>query len=449
MGYDDKAIKYCVQGLSQYENSAECLAMLIWISLAKGKSKDAHRYIREMDKKCPNEHDFTQTALGGMYLQAAYKESRAGNKEGNQKQLNNALTMFKQAVTTSPRNMFAALGMGVCLALLGESLVAKKIFDKILDASKQDIKIVDMPEAWQNKASINLENGHYQDAWKTYHYCQRTFHLQKNVEISNLMAQALNAAGNKKEATALLLQTIHHEPTSLPSKYCLAVVLMGHAHEIIHRPETMENDERVHELDFAIGRLELAAFFIDYLFELKNNKEKYVELDINRASLKDLKKNLTLMRDKAERTRRNVETYMREKQKADQEYEEEVEIARLELKQQENEERLKREAEEREREAVAQRNAEKLAALQEKWATRPGKRKMEEDDAKQPGGGKEKEEEEPSPWSTDLLGDPEESDKEGGDDKEKEGEEGEKKEKKTYKPPSKRKKMTLESDSES
>merc|ERR1711959_501739 len=107
-----------------------------------------------------------------------------GDREKFEKMLNGALTMFKQAVSRNPRNMFAAHGLGVCFALLGKSLIAKRIFDRLLEASKQDIKMVKMPEVLQNKGN-------------------------NNVGMSHLMVQALNAAGKKDRAIAKLLKTMH------------------------------------------------------------------------------------------------------------------------------------------------------------------------------------------------------------------------------------------------
>ena len=459
MGYDEQAIKYCKDALKKYENNPECLAMLVWIYLTKGKAREAHIHIREMDKHCKGQADFVQTALGGMYLLSGFKESRRGHKEAGEKHLNSALTMFKQAVQHSPRNMFAAHGLGVCFALQERNHVAKKIFDKILDAGKQDIKIVDMPEAWQNKASINLENGHYQDAWRAYMYCQQTFYGKQNVAISHLMAQALNAAGNKGAATKLLQRTIHLEPDSLPSKYCLAVVLMGHAHQIIHTPASLiNNKERIKDLEYAKSRLILAKFHVDHLFKLKDAENQHVgphvELDINRSSLKKLQKSAVLMQNKVDGLLRDALDFERQKTTQEENFAEIVEIDRLEKRAKETREREEREAKERQREEIARKNAEKLARMQEEWAKgarkRPPAGKTVGRGGKEAAGAgdedEEMEDQAASVWSTDLLAATEEE--QGGED---EGEdEGEEKKVEDFKPPSKRKKTALleESDSE-
>ena len=106
MGYEDRSILYCQEGLKTYPNNPECLAMLVWIFLTNKKARHAHQYIREMDKHCKNETNFIDTAMGCMYLIAGFKDSRMGDREKFEKMLNSALTMFKQAVSRNPRNMF-------------------------------------------------------------------------------------------------------------------------------------------------------------------------------------------------------------------------------------------------------------------------------------------------------------------------------------------------------
>ena len=468
MGYEDRSILYCQEGLKTYPNNPECLAMLVWIFLTNKKARHAHQYIREMDKHCKNETNFIDTAMGCMYLIAGFKDSRMGDREKFEKMLNSALTMFKQAVSRNPRNMFAAHGLGVCFALLGKSLIAKRIFDRLLEASKQDIKMVKMPEVLQNKGSINLESGHYEDAWKTYAQCQNLYYGNNNVGMSHLMVQALNAAGKKDHAIAKLLKTMHLDPCSLSAKYCLAVVLTSSAQEIINSDFKMYHDytERKKKLEVAQQRLSLAKFYIEYLMKQEDiNRE-----GLSKTKLKDLRTSLVLKTKKVEEKGKEIDKFEELDRARRAAYQEEVErdeaITRTKEEIAKKEQRLK----EKELEDVAKKNAEKLAKLQEKWNSRKRKSSNGTASVKKDAEGKEgdpflapdddegapDDDTTKGPWSTDLLGSDDEQlegmDKFQTEDAVKEDEakgEGED-EAKTYKPPTKRKKiMSLaESDSE-
>jgi tetratricopeptide (TPR) repeat protein len=455
MGYTEQAIKYCKEGLGKYKNNPECLAMLAWIFLTKKKNKEAHFYIKEMQQHCPDQ-DFAQTALGSMYLVSAYKESRLGDEGKFEKHVNSAMKSFKRGLELNKRNMFAAHGLGVCFALLDKRLFARKVFDKILEASKQDIKLVDMPDVWQNKASINLQSGNYQDAWRAYMHCQNKFYGGRNVSIAHLMAQAMNASGRKEAATKLLLQAMHLAPTDLTLKYSLAIVLRGHAQELIEDEMKYGDnyEKRVEDLNFASSRLALSSFYIDYLVGLKekaNREKEYLDLDIHKGALKKIQKQNIISASDLKSELKNAEAIDHASKKQQEAYTEEAEIMILEQKAKEAQLLAKEEEKKREEEELARKQAEKLENLQEKWRMqgyKPG-RNQGADDLKNEGG-EAGQGGDPSPWSTDLLdanlGLDESSDEEEGSDKEKE-KEGEdsppkrakKPKKKSFKAPSKRK----------
>ena len=373
MGYVDRSIQYCKEGLKKYKNNPQILAMLVWIYLKQKKPREANNYLQQMLEHCPDEKNFIDTALGGMYLVTANKRSRMGDKENFEKYLHHAMTFFKQALASNSRNMFAAHGLGVCFALAGESVVAKKVFDKILEASKQDIKVVDMPEVWQNKASINLERGSYEEAWRAYMHCNNKFYKGKNTSIARLMAQALNAAGNKDAAAKLLLKASHLAPTDLSLKYGIGVVLMGHAHEVIEAGMQIGDDyeERLESLSFAESRLALTEFYTEFLHHYKTKavqNNEAIDLDISENEFKRLRRETTLMSGRLKTARKDAETmYTRFKEMQDLFHDEQEMNRMVKEAKDKKDERLEEQKRKEEEERVLK-QAEKLSSLQEQWA---------------------------------------------------------------------------------
>ena len=273
MGYYEPAIKKCQLALKKYQNSTEALSMLIWIYLDMKEYRLANDTIKIMKERCPDEKDFVDIASGSVFLLSASKHSRTG-KDGDDdkanKDIHHAMVCFKQALSHNPRNIFAAHGVSVCLAELGYVQQSKKVLDKILEARKQEGKLVDMPEVIQNRASLQLLNAQYEDAWYFYNLCQsRHFHYE-NAELSQLTAQALNAYGDKKKATNVLLKALHIDPTNAALKFSLAIVLKGQVASIVEAKQAGVDmslprlEKRVDELKYANTRLLLCKFYLNF-----------------------------------------------------------------------------------------------------------------------------------------------------------------------------------------
>jgi len=377
MGYSDKAIQHCEEALAKFKNNAECLAMLTWIYLQMNRPKLAHDTIRRMKEACKGESDFIEVALGCMYIITAYKESRCGDNVKFQKYLYNAMMSFKQAISICPRNMFAAHGMGVCFAQLGQTYQAKKIFERIQEATKQDVKMVEMPELWQNRGSIFLESGQYQNAWRTYTQCQRKFYRGANSGISQLMAQALNAAEKKDGATKVLLKAIHLDPTNLGLKYCLAVVLKGRACEIIDRKLDYggDYDRRIEELRVAEKQLILCRFYLSFLKEMDD--QELLQQDVKKKKILQMHSRMPILESNLKQqmdTAANVDRAYKARQDA---YTAEERIAAREREREEKAKRLAAEEQQKKEEEMARLQEEKLQQLKADWNRKKQKFKVE------------------------------------------------------------------------
>jgi len=127
--------------------------------------------------------------------------------------------MYRKALKTRPKNIWAANGVGCVLAHKGDVDDARDIFSQVREATAE------MSDVWINIAHVYMEKRQYVQALQMYHNCQSTFRLYNDVALLMYIARAYWKAEKHAEARDYVERAIIETPTNLLIRFNHAVVL--------------------------------------------------------------------------------------------------------------------------------------------------------------------------------------------------------------------------------
>jgi RNA polymerase-associated protein CTR9 len=121
--------------------------------------------------------------------------------------LTQAQEIYVKVITQEPFNIYAANGLGIVMASMGEYHTAKEIFNQVRESATDA-----SPNPWVNLAHVFMETSSWEKAVDLYTNCNKKFFGGKNVELLTYTAKAYFEWRKFKEAIAVLRKAIHISP---------------------------------------------------------------------------------------------------------------------------------------------------------------------------------------------------------------------------------------------
>ncbi|OXA64554.1 RNA polymerase-associated protein CTR9 [Folsomia candida] len=200
-------------------------------------------------------------ALGNVWLQTLYTPSRDKNKEARHQE--RALAIYKQALRSDPKNIWAANGIGSILAHKGCINEARDIFAQVREATAE------FSDVWLNIAHVYVEQKLYVSAVQMYENCMKKFYKYHHTEILQYLARAYYKNGKLKEAKLALLRSRRVSPNDTILLYNLALVLQKLATQILRDEKSV-----LQMVLSAVNELGLAHKYFQYL-SMNGDRTKY------------------------------------------------------------------------------------------------------------------------------------------------------------------------------
>ncbi|XP_017077383.2 RNA polymerase-associated protein CTR9 homolog [Drosophila eugracilis] len=189
--------------------------------------------LRESKKSQDN---YVLTALGNFCLKKLHNYLSRGEKTLVKVQQKKAMNYYGKVLASSPRNLWAANGLGAALSSCGNLEAGGAIFRQIVEAGNE------CPPAILNSAHIALAQGQFKQAIQTYKQCLKEFLPENSVDVMHYLARALYGEGKTNEAKLWLLKARHLTPQDPFVVYNLALAIKEDAKRVLALPRPELND---------------------------------------------------------------------------------------------------------------------------------------------------------------------------------------------------------------
>ncbi|KAI9331952.1 hypothetical protein BDR26DRAFT_869739 [Obelidium mucronatum] len=383
----DRRTSLLMLGSSYFEDSSN-----------KTNLRDARKSFEEVLQNGDKNDCFALCSVGNIYLVIARFDPK--QKELHVKK---ALEFFDKAVRVDNKNVFAATGVGICLAELGKYDHAKDVFTQVLEGA------ANMPSVSVNLAHVLVELGQVKLAITHYERVLKK-NMEQNVYVLQCLARAYYIIAKSEKDPEAMLKSLNNlqrairvDPTKWSLYYDTALVKQQYA-QVMNDQGT---DKRtVDGLRKAVAGLEASERIFKVLGEKSANPT--LGYDVKQAiDRKDYCKDLLRVAEKKIHETSVLEEQKKLRLQAIKEEQIKIEQAQAEK------ERAIREQKQREQEAVEMKRREIMNKMQEEnkrareraeleeeeEARKPTKRKKQEvaSDESEPegdgedGGGREKE----------------------------------------------------------
>lgn len=130
----------------------------------------------------------------------------------------NAASAYRQALDSDRRNVWAANGLAIILADKGETLLALRYFEEVLQSNR------DIPDVLLNIGHVHMKLQQFDRAVKHYDNCLSQPAYSKDTRVMLCLAHAQCRLGKLKASKQTLLSAIHLAPQNLTLWYNLGVV---------------------------------------------------------------------------------------------------------------------------------------------------------------------------------------------------------------------------------
>ncbi|KAI8037507.1 hypothetical protein M5D96_009659 [Drosophila gunungcola] len=190
---------------------------------------------------------YTMVALGNFCLKMIHSALIRGDLSSVKRQQKRALRYYGKVLNRSPRNLWAANGIGAALSSCNNLSEGEAIFRHIIEAGNE------CPPAILNSAHIALELGQYKQASQTYKQCLQDFLPVNCVEVMHYLARALYGEGKAREAKMWLLKARHLAPHDPSLMFNLALTIKKDADQVFVLPRPKSNDLKRAELELKVA----------------------------------------------------------------------------------------------------------------------------------------------------------------------------------------------------
>ncbi|KAI9351738.1 hypothetical protein DFJ73DRAFT_830705 [Zopfochytrium polystomum] len=335
----DKKTHFLLNGLCFMEDTTN-----------KGHMRDSRKAFEEVLQKFDKNDCFALCSIGNIYLMLGQNDVK--NKESLVKK---ALEFFDKALRSDGRNVYAATGVGICLAELGKYSEAKEVFTQVQEGTMA------MPTISINLAHVLVEIGQHRPALTFYERALKK--LDNNVYVLLCLARAYYIIAKTERDPDMMLKTLSFiqkalriEPSKLSLLYNVALVKQQYV-QVLNDQAADRRDPTT--LRKAVRGLTSCQRIFDYLgsktdvrhpgFDIKHAQEraKFCK-DVQRMAEKKLHETEEKRRLESERAEK--ERLQREKEQRERDMVERKRREIMELVQMKNKE--SREMDEREQQEL-------------------------------------------------------------------------------------------------
>ncbi|XP_016970285.1 RNA polymerase-associated protein CTR9 homolog [Drosophila rhopaloa] len=190
---------------------------------------------------------YTLVALGNFCLEKIHSSLDRGDQSSDNTQLEKTLNCYVKILERSPRNIWAANGIGAALSSYKNLTEGQAIFKQIVEAGNE------CPSAILNSAHTALELGQFKEASETYKQCLQDFLPENSVEVMQLLAKALYGEGKAREAKMWLLKARHLAPNDNFLIFNLALAIIKDAEQVFVLPQPELQDLTRAELELKVA----------------------------------------------------------------------------------------------------------------------------------------------------------------------------------------------------
>eukprot|EP00240_Pyramimonas_obovata_P000109 CAMPEP_0118921074 /NCGR_PEP_ID=MMETSP1169-20130426/461_1 /TAXON_ID=36882 /ORGANISM="Pyramimonas obovata, Strain CCMP722" /LENGTH=1092 /DNA_ID=CAMNT_0006861731 /DNA_START=195 /DNA_END=3470 /DNA_ORIENTATION=- len=291
--------------------------------------------------------------------------SDEGVKRKLMERLTDAMTLYQKVLHLHSDNIYAANGIGVCLAEQGKIDQAKDVFTSVQEVAAGSTERC-LPDVWVNLAHIYLALAQYNSAIKMYQGCLRKFYYNCDAQVMLYMARAYYDWDKLQDCKRTLLRALHLKPTDHRLRFNIALAMQEFAYRTLQR-QASSATKRYSDVVTAVEELRLALKFFAALKDLPPPAEGAPPL-IQPAKLQT---HVRFCADTLSKAQNVLDAARREEEKAAARREEQRQRLRAETALKAAEEARKKEEEKRafeEAQAQALANEERLKKLRAQWA---------------------------------------------------------------------------------
>jgi RNA polymerase-associated protein CTR9 len=173
--------------------------------------------------------------------------------------LTDALTLYQKVLHLHSNNIYAANGVGVCLAEQGKIAAAKDVFTAVQEVAAGSTERC-LPDVWVNLAHIYLALAQYNSAIKMYQGCLRKFYYNCDAQVMLYIARAYYDWDKLLECKRTLLRALHLNPTDRRLRFNIALAMQEFAYRTLQR-QTSSATKRYADVVTAVEELRLALKF--------------------------------------------------------------------------------------------------------------------------------------------------------------------------------------------
>jgi len=170
----------------------DACSLLAETYLLEGQSHKANENYRKIYKRFPND-GYNLVSLGNLSVMS--------RKKHDFKRLQNASKWFHKALDKDSNNVYAAHGLAVCLAELGELEKAKNIFYQVREKCN-------IPELLVNQAHILMVQQNYPHAITLYEKALRRLPESRHGDVPMYLANALYQKGDYERCKVVLTKAL-------------------------------------------------------------------------------------------------------------------------------------------------------------------------------------------------------------------------------------------------
>ncbi|XP_037715278.1 RNA polymerase-associated protein CTR9 homolog isoform X2 [Drosophila subpulchrella] len=232
----------------------ECYMML---SLSK---QSIYNYSVILRSPGNTEDSYCLMALGNFYLKKCQNSVTKGDLSSAKRSLEIALNFYTKILQRSPRNVWAANGIGAALSTFNYLSEGEAVFKQILESGNK------CPAALLNSAHVALELGQFKLASQTYKLCLKD-HLPENcVEVMHYLARSLYGERRTGEAKMWLLRARHLAPQDPHVIFNLALTIKKETRDLLALPKPECDDLNRSELE-----LKVASKYFSYIQQTQSS----------------------------------------------------------------------------------------------------------------------------------------------------------------------------------
>jgi tetratricopeptide (TPR) repeat protein len=233
-------------------NHAETRCLQGNLHLQRGALLAAQKAFERVLATVDKDDAYATLALGNIYYIAHFDKR---DEARSLRQLEHAWQHYWGALQRDPRNACAANGVALVLAEKQYFSEAKDFFFQVREA------VADNPSVWINLAHVQMRQGQFVAAAKTYAIASRKYFEDRDPQVLMWMARAYFEDNKFAQAKRLLQDALHLAPGDPLVRFNLALALESHAVATLRVDTRSLQDARdaLFELDAARREFETLA----------------------------------------------------------------------------------------------------------------------------------------------------------------------------------------------